>query len=402
MTKLEKLIQEFCPDGVEFRPLEQCCNILDRKRKPVTKSSREAGKYPYYGANGIQDYVSDYIFDGTFILVGEDGSVITDRGTPVVTWASGKIWVNNHAHIIEGNGTVLLRFLYHYIQTIDVSPLIHGNIPKLTGGDFRALTIPVPPLEVQHEIVRILDTFTELTSELTENLSKELTARKQQYSYYRDKMLTFANGVKQMTIADICRKVVSGGTPPVGNSDYYGGSIPWLRTQEVDWKDITDTAIKITDEGLKNSSAKWIPANCVIVAMYGATAAKVAINKIPLTTNQACCNLEIDSDIALYRYVFHWLCKEYLSLKGLGQGSQSNINAQTVKQYKIPIPPLPVQQRIVTVLDNFDAICSDLNIGLPAEIEARKKQYEFYRDQLLTFAVQDEIVLTDRQTDRRV
>lgn len=243
MTKLEKLIQEFCPDGVEFRPLEQCCNILDRKRKPVTKSSREAGKYPYYGANGIQDYVSDYIFDGTFILVGEDGSVITDRGTPVVTWASGKIWVNNHAHIIEGNGTVLLRFLYHYIQTIDVSPLIHGNIPKLTGGDFRALTIPVPPIEVQREIVRILDTFTELTSELTENLSKELTARKQQYSYYRDKMLTFANGVKQMTIADICRKVVSGGTPPVGNSDYYGGSIPWLRTQEVDWKDITDTAI---------------------------------------------------------------------------------------------------------------------------------------------------------------
>lgn len=183
MTKLEKLIQEFCPDGVEFRPLEQCCNILDRKRKPVTKSSREAGKYPYYGANGIQDYVSDYIFDGTFILVGEDGSVITDRGTPVVTWASGKIWVNNHAHIIEGNGTVLLRFLYHYIQTIDVSPLIHGNIPKLTGGDFRALTIPVPPLEVQREIVRILDTFTELTA--------ELTARQKQYEYYRDMLLSF-------------------------------------------------------------------------------------------------------------------------------------------------------------------------------------------------------------------
>lgn len=183
MTKLEKLIQEFCPDGVEFRPLEQCCNILDRKRKPVTKSSREAGKYPYYGANGIQDYVSDYIFDGTFILVGEDGSVITDRGTPVVTWASGKIWVNNHAHIIEGNGTVLLRFLYHYIQTIDVSPLIHGNIPKLTGGDFRALIIPVPPLEVQREIVRILDTFTELTA--------ELTARQKQYEYYRDMLLSF-------------------------------------------------------------------------------------------------------------------------------------------------------------------------------------------------------------------
>lgn len=185
MSKLDELIQELCPDGVEFCPLEQCCNILDRKRKPVTKSAREAGDYPYYGANGIQDYVSDYIFDGTFILVGEDGSVITDRGTPVVTWASGKIWVNNHAHIIEESGDVLLRYLYHYIQTIDVSPLIHGNIPKLTGGDFKALQIPVPPLPVQREIVRILDNFTELTA--------ELTARKQQYAYYRDKLLTFGD-----------------------------------------------------------------------------------------------------------------------------------------------------------------------------------------------------------------
>lgn len=113
MIKLEELIQKLCSDGVEYHPLEKCCNILDRKRKPVTKSAREVGEYPYYGANGIQDYVSDYIFDGTFILVGEDGSVMTSIGTPVVTWAAGKIWVNNHAHIIEENGNVLLRYLYH-------------------------------------------------------------------------------------------------------------------------------------------------------------------------------------------------------------------------------------------------------------------------------------------------
>ncbi len=186
-------------------------------------------------------------------------------------------------------------------------------------------------------------------------------------------------------MGEVCKKVVSGGTPQAGNSEYYGGTIPWLRTQEVDWKDITDTAVKITEAGLNASSAKWIPENCVIVAMYGATAAKVAINKIPLTTNQACCNLEIDENQALYRYVFHWLCKEYVSLKALGQGSQSNINAQTVKQYKIPIPSLEIQAKLVNVLDNFDAICSDLKIGLPAEIEARQKQYEYYRDKLLDF-----------------
>lgn len=144
MSKLEKLIQELCPDGVKYKKLGECCNILDYKRNPITKSAREVGEYPYYGANGIQDYISNYIFDGTFVLVGEDGSVVTKRGTPVVTWAEGKIWVNNHAHIIEEKEGVLLRYLFHYIQTIDVTSLIHGNIPKLTGKDFKALQIAIP------------------------------------------------------------------------------------------------------------------------------------------------------------------------------------------------------------------------------------------------------------------
>ena len=110
MSELERLIQELCPNGVEFRPLEKCCQILDNKRKPITKSAREAGEYPYYGANGIQDYVADYIFDGVYVLVGEDGSVMTPNGNPVVNWAEGKIWVNNHAHIISEIDGVLLRY----------------------------------------------------------------------------------------------------------------------------------------------------------------------------------------------------------------------------------------------------------------------------------------------------
>ena len=124
MTKFEELIKEFCPNGVEYKSLEKCCNILDNKRKPITKSSRESGDYPYYGANGIQDYVANYLFDGKFVLVGEDGSVITKFGTPVVSWAEGKIWVNNHAHIIEEVDGVLLRYLYHYIQTVDITNLV--------------------------------------------------------------------------------------------------------------------------------------------------------------------------------------------------------------------------------------------------------------------------------------
>ena len=112
MRKINELIKELCPNGVEYRRLEKCCNILDNKRKPVKKGAREKGEYPYYGANGIQDYVSDYIFDGKFVLVGEDGSVINDSGNPIVNWAEGKIWVNNHAHIIEEIKGINLRYLF--------------------------------------------------------------------------------------------------------------------------------------------------------------------------------------------------------------------------------------------------------------------------------------------------
>lgn len=188
------------------------------------------------------------------------------------------------------------------------------------------------------------------------------------------------DGVEYKTIRDICKKIASGGTPTASKSEYYNGYIPWLRTQEVDWKDILDTEIKITELGYNNSSTKWIPKNCVIVAMYGATAAKVAINKIPLTTNQACCNLEIDERIAEYKYVYYWLCKEYINLKSLGQGSQHNINANIIKNYKLPVPPLEVQREIVRILDNFTFLSTEL----AAELAARQKQYEYYRDKLLT------------------
>ena len=197
--------------------------------------------------------------------------------------------------------------------------------------------------------------------------------------------MQYVYGYVNLTIGDVCIKVSSGGTPTSSNSSYYGGDIPWLRTQEVDWTDITDTEIKITEEGLNNSSAKWIEKDCVIVAMYGATAGKVAINKIPLTTNQACCNLQINPEIALYRYVYYWLTNEYENIKALGQGSQTNINANIVKSYPITLPSLQEQERIVDMLDRFYKITNDISDGLPAEIEMRKQQYKYYRDKLLAF-----------------
>ncbi|NHB84406.1 restriction endonuclease subunit S [Tessaracoccus sp. HDW20] len=119
--------------------------------------------------------------------------------------------------------------------------------------------------------------------------------------------------------------------------------------------------------------------------MYGATAAKVAVNEIPLTTNQACCNLQIDPEQADYRYVFYWIASQYERLKSLGEGSQSNLNAKKVKDFPIPIPPVEMQREVVTLLEKFDALVNDIGVGLPAELSARRKQYEYYRDKLLSF-----------------
>ncbi|EPW9682601.1 restriction endonuclease subunit S [Salmonella enterica subsp. enterica serovar Typhimurium] len=189
-------------------------------------------------------------------------------------------------------------------------------------------------------------------------------------------------------LEDISIKISSGGTPKTGVSEFYDGDIPWLRTQEVNFCDIWDTEVKITESGVKNSSAKWIPKNCVIVAMYGATVGKIGINKIPMTTNQACANIQLNEEVAHYRYVFHFLCSQYTYIKSLGTGSQTNINAQIVKNIKIPIPcpdnpekSLAIQSEIVRILDKFTALTAELT----AELNMRKKQYNYYRDQLFSF-----------------
>ena len=402
MNRVNELIKEYCPDGVEIRCLEDCCNLLDKKRKPITKAAREAGEYPYYGANGIQDNVANYIFDGTFVLVGEDGSVITKSGTPVVTWAEGKIWVNNHAHIIEEKDGVMLRYLYHYLQTIDVTSLIHGNIPKLTGGDFKALKIAVPPLEVQREIVHILDSFTLLTAELT----AELTARKKQYEFYRDKLLTGEKMYPVGRIIDMLSQPITDG--PHSTPKLVEEGIPFLSAESVYDGRIHFEKKRgyITDEFDIECCKKYKPQkNDVFMVKSGSTTGKVGF----VDTDE---RFNIWSPLAAMRtnennsarFLFHLLQSEKIQKQvraKASHGSQPNLSMRALEQFEVPIPPLEIQSKIATVLDNFDAICADLNIGLPAEIEARQKQYEYYRDLLLTFAETGNMLAIDRQTDRQ-
>lgn len=163
--------------------------------------------------------------------------------------------------------------------------------------------------------------------------------------------------MEYVRIGEICSKVCSGGTPTSSNPDYYNGGIPWLNTNEVNFCNIYETNKTISEEGLKHSAAKYIPVNTIIVAMYGVTAGKSAIAKIPLTTNQACCNLVIDDNKADYQYVYYFLKQQSDNLNKLANGgAQQNLNSLIIKKYKIALPSLKVQHRIASILSTYDSL----------------------------------------------
>jgi len=183
---------------VKWKTLGELAENLDSKRKPITSGLREAGKIPYYGASGIVDYVKDYIFDGDFLLVSEDGANLLARNTPIAFSISGKTWVNNHAHVLKFDTYVERRYIEYYLNSIDLTPYISGAAqPKLNKKNMESIHIPNPSPEEKRRIVFILDKFHALTSSLSEGLPREIDLRQKQYEYYRDLLLSFPKPVTE-------------------------------------------------------------------------------------------------------------------------------------------------------------------------------------------------------------
>ena len=383
MSKIEELIQQHCPDGVEWKKFEDCCYILDGQRRPITKNARVPGPYPYYGANGIQDYVSNFIFEGSFVLIGEDGSVISQQGTPIVNWAEGKIWVNNHAHIISEKEGVSLRFLYYLMQTIDIHNLVHGNIPKLCQSDLKSIEIPVPPMPVQEEIVRILENFSLLTAEL----EAELEARRKQYGFYRNQLLSFDSDSDTVQ----WKKLGEVATFRYGYTDKAKdvGTARYIRITDIDENGcLLQHNAKYIDIQEDNRTY-LLKKGDVLVARTGATFGKTLYYNQDESAIYASFLIRIElNNSVLSRYYWHFSkSSKYWEQanKYVSKAGQQQFNSNAICKISIPIPPLEEQQRIVDILDRFDALVNDLSAGLPAEIEARRLQYEYYRDRLLTF-----------------
>jgi type I restriction enzyme S subunit len=416
LNYLEKLLDGY---EVEWKALK---DVVSFRRGSFPQPY---GNSDWYDGEGSMPFVQVVdVLDGGFALkektkqriskLAQPKSVFVEEGTVIVTLQGtiGRVAITQYDCFVDRTLAIFTNYIkginkkyfaYQLKNKFDIEKenARGSTLKTITKEEFSKFQIPIPcpenpkkSLEIQAEIVRILDTFTELTTELT----TELNARKKQYNYYRDQLLSFEDGeVEWKPLGDVTKKWYSGGTPRAGNPEYYDdGDIPWLRTQEVKFSDIEKTEVKVTQAALDNSSAKWIPANCVIIAISGATAGRSAINKIPLTTNQHCGCLEIDSSKALYRYVFHWVSFNYENIKSLGQGARGDLNSSIIKNFKFPVPfandpekSLAEQARIVAILDKFDTLTTSLQEGLPREIELRQKQYEYYRDLLLSFPKPD-------------
>ena len=390
MNILEEI--QNCP--VEWKELGEVCSV--NKGKQLNKNLlTDDGLYPAY--NGGQTYsgrTNDYNVESNTIIVSQGGA-----SAGFVNFVETKFWANAHCYYILPDETqVNNRFVYHFLKMNQkyLMDFQHGaGIPALKSDKLTKLLIPVAPIKIQEKIVQTLDKFTDYVTELTSELTSELASRKKQYSFYRDKLLSFEDEVYQVewkTLSEIAKDFGRGKSKhrPRNDARLYGGDIPFIQTGDIReaGKWIKNYSQTYSAFGVEQSK-KWEKGTlCITIA---ANIAETGLLGFEACFPDSIIGFVANPEFAITEYVYYYLnsIKDYLANKSYGS-AQDNLNLSTFSSLKIPVPSLEIQSRIVQVLDNFDTVCNDLNIGLPKEIELRQKQYEYFRDKLLTFVAEGE------------
>ena len=377
MSKLDELIRELCPDGVKYKKLVDAVSI-ERGKRVVRSQLSIRGKYPVY-QNSLTPlgYHTDcnYNANTTFIIVaGAAGEIgFSDKA----------FWAADDCFTVVCPENVLNRYIYHLLlnnQNQLASKVRKASIPRLSRSAIENLVIPIPPLDVQREIVRILDNFTELTAELT----VELTARQKQYAFYRNKLLTFGKTegarIERIPLGDIgsicmCKRILKSQTNTVGGVPFYKIGTFGKKADAY-----------ISQETFDEYRAKYnFPKKGdVLISAAGTIGRTVVYNGEPAYFQDS--NIVwIDNNESIVLNSYLRYCYELKPWKVSSGGTIQRLYNDNIAKAVIAVPPIEEQKRIVSILDRFDAISNDLTSGLPAEIEARQKQYEYYRDKLLTF-----------------
>ena len=389
MSRLQELIQKLCPDGVEYKRLGSLCDLSRGKVYSKPYITAHEGNYPVYSSQTANDgelgRISTYDYDGEYLTWTTDGAY---AGT--IFHRKGKFSITNVCGLIEVKSPEILnlRFLYYWLS-IKAQEYVYrgmGN-PKLMSNQMTPIEIPIPPLSVQEEIVRILDAFTFYAAEL----QAELQARKEQYAYYRDQLLTFTPddpAVKWMKLREVC--VFINGFA-FKSSLFKDIGLPIIRITNIKGSTVDLSDVKYFSLGDYNTDLTQfkISKGDILVAMSGATTGKVGcyIDDRDAYINQRVGKFVPNEQLLNKRYLFHFLISQTRELYVMaGGGAQPNLSSKKLMEtWEIPIPSLSEQQRIVSILDKFEALVNDLTEGLPAEIAAVQEQYEYYRNKLLSF-----------------
>ncbi|HEM3685703.1 TPA: restriction endonuclease subunit S [Streptococcus suis] len=374
MNHIEKMLQDYCPNGVEWKELGEVCEIQRGVR--ITKKQLLPSGYPVVsGGTGYMGYTDNYNREAETITIAQYGVA------GYVNIQKEKFWANDVCFSVYPKDILVNKYLYYvlankqeYLYSISNRTAVPYSISK---DKILKIKIPIPPLEIQEEIVKILDKFTEYVTELTAELTAELTLRQKQYNYFRDYLLNF-------------------------DSDSSGGANN--KVYQVEWKTLGDIAKLKNGKDWKSLSVGDVPVYGSGGAM-GEFVSEYAYNKptVLIPRKGSISNLfylekpfwnvdtiyytEIDDSQVVPRYLYYYLTT--IDLESMATNpTRPSLTQAILDKIPIPVPSLPIQQRIVQVLDNFDAVCNDLNIGLPKEIELRQKQYEYFREKLLTFTAE--------------
>ena len=373
MNKIEELIQQFCPDGVVYKELNEVVNLTmgTSPAGSTFSSNPEDGIEFHQGKTLFGNEIIKHspIYTTSPIKIAEPDSLIMSVRAPVgdTNLTNRKIAIGRGLCSMVGKDDIMTKFLYYFIN-VNIQKFKNksngSTFEAINTNDIKKFPIPVPPLPIQQEIVTILDSFTQLEAEL----EAELEARRAQYKYYRDQLLCFeGKEVEWKTLGEVA-KILRG--TAITKKETNSGKIPV----------VANSPGPVYFHSESNRSGETI-----VIARSGAYSGLVSYWNESFFLTDA---FSIHPDIILMKtkFVYYFLKNEQGKIHNMKKGSGvPHVRAKDFESYIIPIPPIEEQERIVGILDKFDALVNDISVGLPAEIEARRKQYEYYRKKLLNF-----------------
>ena len=424
MSKLDEMIRELCPDGVEYKKLGEIATVLrGASPRPIKKYITNSTDGVNWIKIGDVSAGSKYITQ-TKEKVTKDGAEKSRRvhkgdfilsnsmsfGRPYILTIEGCVH-DGWLVISDFQSVFTSDFLYYLLSSSSVQQEMKkrasfgGAVQNLNADIVKDLSLPMLPFEIQREIVRMLDIYTESVVELQKQLKAELTARKTQYAYYRDSLLAMESQWNHVKIIDMLSQPITDG--PHTTPQFVQNGVPFISVDSIWDGKIHFEKMRgyITEAFDEECCKKYKPQkNDVYMVKSGSTTGKVAFVDTDIRFNiwSPLAAMRVNEQNSA-RFLFYLLQTEKVQKQvkaKASHGSQPNLGMRELEQFEVDVPPLDVQNRIVNVLDNFEKICSDLNIGLPAEIEARQKQYEYYRDKLLTFAENGNTILSRAEQSR--